>query len=151
MTLSIRDREIIRGWRGKWPDRCVTVQEQKFCGETANNVRPMVMIDQVWNEMNVDNELTLSVKMPNAGRPAEKDSVSMEAFSGGHGCRAVYRIPKAVTNSGFGVTVKFEEISVGDPTNSVADCFTNQFETDADLDKIKMPSLNMTLGRPLAG
>jgi hypothetical protein len=102
------------------------------------------MIDQVcWNEMNVDNELTLECE--DAECREYEDQLRKILYQWKHFpvdmvVEPFIRIPKAVTNSGFGVTVKFEEISVGDPTNSVAGfVFTNQFETDADLDKIKMP------------
>jgi hypothetical protein len=51
------------------------------------------------------------------------------------------RVPKAIADSGFGITVE-EEIAVSDPTSSVAGHgYVNQFETDADLDKIQTPVL----------
>lgn len=149
MTLSIRDREIIRRLAGEVARiAALPVQEQKRSLwrklNSKQRVRPMVMIDQVcWNEMNVDNELTLECE--DAECREYEDQLRKILYQWKHFpvdmvVEPFIRIPKAVTNSGFGVTVKFEEISVGDPTNSVAGfVFTNQFETDADLDKIKMP------------
>jgi len=106
-------------------------------------VRPMVMIDQVcWNEMNVDDELTL--RCQDAECRHHEDSLRKTLYQWRHFpvdrvVEPFVRVPKAVKNSGFGVGVK-EEIAVGDPTNSVVGhSFINQFETDADLDKIKMP------------
>jgi hypothetical protein len=49
------------------------------------------------------------------------------------------RVPKAVHNTGFGVGVQ-EDIVATDPSNSVVGHhFFNQFESDADLEKVKMP------------
>jgi hypothetical protein len=49
------------------------------------------------------------------------------------------RVPKAAGNTGFGVGV-VEQVAVSDPTSSVVGHhFENQFQNDADLDKIKTP------------
>ncbi len=105
--------------------------------------RPMVMIDQIcWNEMNLNDELTERCEDPEC-RQYE-----------GHLRRLLYqwrhfpvdmvvepfiRVPRAVESSGHGMTVK-ETIAVSDPTSGVVGHhFFNQFETDADLDKIKTP------------
>jgi len=105
--------------------------------------RPMVMIDQVcWNEMNIGDELTL--------RCADAECRRYELFLR----RTLYqwthfpvdmvvepfiRVFQAVENSGFGVGVR-ENRSVTDPTNSVVGHqFINQFESDADIEKIRLP------------
>jgi hypothetical protein len=51
-------------------------------------------------------------------------------------------VAKAIGNTGFGVTVK-EEIAVTDPTSGVVGHkFENLFQTDADLEKIRMPEIS---------
>jgi hypothetical protein len=107
--------------------------------------RPMVMIDQVcWNEMNVDDELTLLCE--------DRECRGYEGFLR----RTLYqwkhfpvdmvvepfvRVPKAIHNSGIGVGA-VEDIAVTDPTSAVVGhLYKNQFVSDADLDKIKMAVL----------
>jgi hypothetical protein len=55
---------------------------------------------------------------------------------------AFVRVPKAVHNTGFGVRVE-ESTAVTDPTNSVVGHhFTNQFQTEDDLAKVKQPRVS---------
>ncbi len=146
--FNTSDKEIIRQLAGQVAAIAASpVQDLKRAMWRDLNgrkpVRPMVMIDQVcWNEMNVDDELTL--KCQDGQCRHYEDSLRKVLYQWRHFpvdrvVESFIRVPKAVNNSGFGVRVK-EEIAVGDPTNSVVGhSFTNQFETDADLDKIKMP------------
>ena len=142
------DKEIIRRLAAEVAAiAALPVQDRKRAmWRTLNgkkSVRPLVMIDQVcWNEMNVDEELTL--RCQNAECRKYEDSLRKTLYQWRHFpvdrvVEAFVRVPMAVLNSRFGMTVK-EEIAVSDPTNTVVGHhFTNQFETDADLDKIKMP------------
>ena len=142
------DKEIIRRLAGEVAAiAALPVQEQKRAMWRKLNgrkpVRPMVTIDQVcWNEMNVDDELTLRCQDAECRR--YEDSLRKTLYQWRHFpvdmvVEPFVRVPKAVNNSGFGVNVK-EEIAVGDPTNSVVGhSFVNQFEAEADLDKIKTP------------
>lgn len=146
--ISHSDKEIIRRLAGQVAAiAALPVQEQKRAMWRKLNgkkpVRPMVLIDQVcWNEMNVDNELTLQCQDPECRN--YEDSLRKTLYQWRHFpvdsvVESFIRVPKAVTNTSFGIGVK-EEVAVGDPTNTVmGHSFVNQFETDADLDKIKMP------------
>jgi hypothetical protein len=109
-------------------------------------VRPMVMIDQVcWNEMNAGDELTL--------RCADEECRSYEErlrrtlyqwrhFPVDMVVESFVRVPKAIVNTGFGIEVR-EETAVGDPTNSVVGHkFENQFQSESDLEKIRMPRIS---------
>ncbi len=142
------DKEIIRRLAAQVAAIAVLpVQDQKRAMWRKLNgrkaVRPMVMIDQVcWNEMNVADELTLrcqDVECRSYEDSLRKTIYQWHHFPVDRVVEAFVRVPKAVSNSRFGMTVK-EEIAVSDPTNDVVGHhFTNQFETDADLDKIRMP------------
>ena len=108
--------------------------------------RPMVMIDQVcWNEMDVDNELTL--RCVDAECRGYEESIRRLLFQWKHFrvdmvVDPFIRVPKAVINTGFGITVE-ENVSVLDPTNSVVGhLFLNQFETDDDLEKVRIPEVS---------
>ena len=143
-----QDREIIRRLAGEVATiAALPVQEQKRALWLRLNakkpVRPMVMIDQVcWNEMNVNDELTLQCQDQECRWIEDglrKTLYQWRHFRVDMVVEPFIRVPKAVHNTGFGVTTK-ETVAVGDPTNSVVGHqFFNQFETDADLDKVKMP------------
>lgn len=105
--------------------------------------RPMVLIDQVcWNEMNVDGELTLLCQNEECREyenRLRKILYQWRHFRVDQVVEPWIRVPRAVTDSGLGVVAK-DVTAVTDPTNSVVGhAFANQFETDADLDKIQTP------------
>jgi len=109
-------------------------------------VRPMVMIDQVcWNEMERDGELALQCEDPEC-RSYEvflrRTLYQWRHFPVDMVVEPFIRVPKAIHGLSVGVVAK-EEIAVLDPTNSVVGHkFINQFETDEDLQKIKMPVIS---------
>ncbi len=143
-----KDREIIRRLAAETAEiAALPIQEEKRrLWRKLNGLqpeRPMVTIDQVcWNEMNVDDELTLTCEDPECrGYEAwlRRQLYQWRHFPVDMVVEPFVRVPKAVSNSGFGITVQ-EHVAVGDPTNSVVGhAFENQFVTDADLDKIKTP------------
>ncbi|MFA6107585.1 MAG: hypothetical protein WDA75_02340 [Candidatus Latescibacterota bacterium] len=108
-------------------------------------VRPMVTIDQVcWNEMNVNDELTLRCTDPELrGYEGHLRRILFQwrHFPVDMVVDSFVRVPKAVHNTGFGVRVE-ESTAVTDPTNSVVGhLFTNQFQTEDDLAKVKQPRI----------
>jgi hypothetical protein len=109
-------------------------------------VRPMVMIDQVcWNEMNVDDELTHSCDDRECrayeGR-LRRTLFQWKHFPVDMVVEPCVRVAKAVRNSGFGIDVK-RETAVSDPTSGVrGQRYLNQFETDADLEKVRRPEIS---------
>lgn len=108
--------------------------------------RPMVMMDQFcWNEMNIGDELTLRCSDPECR--GYENMLRQTLYQWRH-CRVdmvvepFLRIPKAIRGLGVGVQAH-EEIAVGDPTNAVVGhLFINQFETEEDLEKIRMPVIS---------
>ncbi len=142
------DRDIIRGLAAQLAEiAALPVQEQKRqMWRNLNGLkpdRPMVMADQVcWNEMNVNDELTLLCEDPECR--GYESMLRMTLYQWNHFrvdmvVDPFIRISKAISNTGFGVGM-VEKTSITDPTNSVVGhAFTNQFVTDADLDKIQMP------------
>lgn len=145
---SLRDREIIRRLAAETAEiAALPIQEETRrlwrCLNGLRPERPMVAIDQVcWNEMNVDDELTLLCEDPECR--AYEDWLRRTLYQWRHFrvdmvVEPFVRVPKAITNTGFGIGTK-ERIAVTDPTNSVVGhAFENQFQTDADLDKIQTP------------
>lgn len=109
-------------------------------------VRPMVMIDQVcWNEMNVNDELTL--RCEDAECRGYEWTLRMQLYQWHHFrvdmvVEPFLRVNKAVRNTGFGFGA-LDEAAVTDPTNSVrGHRYTNQFETEADLERIRTPEIS---------
>ena len=149
--LNAHDKEIIRGLAAELAKvAALPVQEQKRSLWRKLNSkkpkRPMVMIDQVcWNEMNVNDELTCRCEDPECR--GYENHLRMVLYQWRHFpvdmvVEPFIRVHKAVTNSGFGVHVK-ETTAVTDPTSAVVGhAFVNQFQTDADLDKIKVPVIS---------
>lgn len=145
------DREILRRLAGEVAEiAALPVQAQKQsmwrCLNAKQPVRPMVMIDQVcWNEMNVNDELTLQCQDPMCR--GYEDHFRRLLYQWRHFrvdmvVEPFVRVHKAIHNTGFGVTIQ-ETTAVSDPTNSVVGHqFCNQFESDADLDKVKMPVIS---------
>jgi hypothetical protein len=104
--------------------------------------RPMVMIDQVcWNEMNVDNELTLRCTDPECRTYEEllrRMLFQWKHFRVDMVVEPFINIPKNIPNTGFGINVQ-EAIAETDPLNEVkGHRYINQFKTMDDLEKIKM-------------
>jgi hypothetical protein len=153
--LPNRDREIIRRLATETAEiAALPIQEEKRrLWRQLNGLRPerpMVMIDQVcWNEMNVDDELTLACE--DAACRGYEWWLRAQLYQWRHFpvdmvIEPFVRVGKAIQFNGgsspytvFGVD-RVEHTSVGDPTNSVVGhSFENQFETDADLEKIQTP------------
>lgn len=149
--ISAKDRQIIRALASEVRGIAeLPVQERKRGMWRDLNakrpVRPMVMIDQVcWNEMDVAGELTGHCEDVECGKYEQvlrRTLYQWRHFPVDMVVEPFIRVQKAVSNTGFGIDVK-EERSVGDPSNSVVGhAYANQFETDADLDKIRTPRIS---------
>ncbi len=108
-------------------------------------VRPMVMVDQVcWNEMNINDELTLQCADSECRKYEEhlrRTLYQWRHFPVDMVVEPFIGVPKAIHNSGFGVEVR-EETAVSDPTNEVVGHeYENQFQTEDDLEKIRVPQV----------
>lgn len=148
LMISNKDRAIIRQLAAETAEiAALPIQEEKRrLWRLLNGLRPerpMVSIDQVcWNEMNVNDELTLVCEDPECR--AYEGWLRRQLYQWRHFpvdmvVEPFVRIHKAISNTGFGVGVR-ERIAVTDPTSAVVGhAFDNQFETDADLDKIQTP------------
>lgn len=145
---AMKDRAILRELAARLAEiAALPVQNEKQAMWRRLNalkpVRPMVMIDQVcWNEMNVNDELTLQCLDPECRRYEEQMRRTLFQwlhFPVDMVVEPFIRVPMAIGNSGYGINVS-ETVAVGDPTNSVVGHqFFNQFPNDEDLEKVKMP------------
>ena len=146
--ISARDRDIISRLAAETAEIAAlpAQEETRRRWRRLNGLqpeRPMVTIDQVcWNEMNVDDELTLQCEDTECRE--YEDWLRRQLYQWRHFrvdmvIEPFVRVPMAIISSGLGVETK-ERVAVTDPTNSVVGhAFENQFQTDADLDKIQTP------------
>jgi len=148
---SAKDVQVVRELAKQYAEvAALPVQEKKRALWRKLNAlkpaRPMVMIDQVcWNEMNVADELTPRCADPEC-RGYEmflrRTLFQWKRFPVDMVVEPFVCVHKAILNTGFGVSV-CEQIAVGDPTNSVVGHkFSNQFQNEDDIQKIKMPRVS---------
>jgi hypothetical protein len=148
--LSKRDVTIVRELAARTAEiAALPVQEEKRALWRKLNARqperPMVMIDQVcWNEMGPNGELDLQCEDPECrGYEGQlrRQLYQWDNFPVDMVVEPFFLVPKAVGNTGFGVGVR-EDTAVTDPTNAVVGhMFQNQFETDDDLERIRVPRI----------
>lgn len=148
---STQDRTLIRELAAQMAEiAAMPVQEEKRAlWRRLNGLqpeRPMVMADQVcWNEMNVDDELTLRCTDPECR--GYEDQLRRTLYQWRHFpvdmvVEPFVRVPKAVHNTGFGITIQ-ETQAVTDPTNTVVGHkYENQFRHAEDLEKIRTPRIS---------
>lgn len=147
-TIKAKDREIVRSLAAELAGIAALPEQAKKREmwrklNALKPVRPMAMIDQVcWNEMDVDGELTLLCEDKECRAYEERLRRTLyqwRHFPVDMVVEPFIEVAKAFRNSGFGISV-VEERAVGDPSNGVVGhAYENQFQRDADLDKIKTP------------
>ncbi len=146
----MHDRKILRELAKKYTELAhLPIQKEKRALwqslNTLSPVRPMVSIDQVcFSEMNFDGSLTLLCKDPFA-RQIE-DYFRKKIFAYTHfpvDMVLENELPIYVSVSGLGLGVDTEEqiLRTSEQSEVVSHHFENQFENDADIEKIKMPQV----------
>ena len=151
MLACQKDVEILRSLGRRvaeiaaLPDQARSIQLWKQLNG-LKPVRPMVAIDQIpWHEMNVQDELTLRCVDPEA-RKVETD-LRQRLYRWKH-MRADYVVEATIgvspvlTGNWLGMHID-EERAVLDSSNPVVGhIYHDQIQTEADLDKIKMPQVH---------
>lgn len=146
--MTANDKSILRELAKQVAEiAALPVQEEKKALWRKLNAlkpeRPMVMVDQVcWNEMDIGDELVLRCEDPEC-RGYEQGFRRMlyqwRHFPVDMVVEPVVRVWKAISGTNFGIGPKEETLS-SDPTSDVvAHRYSNQFETEEDLEKIKTP------------
>ncbi len=156
MTGVGKDRATIRELAAQAAEiAALPVQEEKRrLWRRLNGLapeRPMVMIDQVcWNEMDVDDELAPALRgcrVPGVRRAAAPHPLPVAAFPGGHGGRAVRARPAGDPQHWVSASRSRKTSRSAIPTNDVVGHrYHNQFETDEDLEKIRLPRVEPRRG-----
>ena len=146
-----RDRSIIRELAARTAEiAALPVQEEKRRRWRRLNgldaVRPMVMIDQVcWNEMGSDRELALQCVDAECRRYEEhlrRTLFQWKHFPVDMVVEPFVRVPLALDGMDFGIATQ-EDVAVTDPANDVVGHrYHNQFQDDADLEKMHLPRVS---------
>ncbi len=108
-----------------------------------DSVRPMVYINEIcWNEMNVDDELTLQTQHPWA-RDQERDLLrtlyQWRHLPGDMIVSDFLACPLAIHSTDFGIVEDVDTIAMDQTSDIVSRTFHPQIKEPEDLEKIKMP------------
>jgi len=148
MSKPSKDRDILRTLAGQVAAiAALPVHEEKRRLWRALNglrpERPMVIADQApWNELGIPALECEDAECRGYENHLRATLYRWEHFAGDWTVEPYIEVPKAIRNTGFGVSTQEEQL-VTDPENSVtAHQYQNQFEIDADLNKIKPPVLS---------
>ena len=106
-------------------------------------IRPVVMIDELpWNEMNINDELTMRCENPFLHGTEwflRSNIYKYKHMPADMFLRPYIPVSKVVHSTGNGVSVQ-EKILKTDAKNSIVSHeYTDQFQSEADLDKLKIP------------
>jgi hypothetical protein len=106
----------------------------------------MVTIDQVcWNEMDIDGKLVLHCEDPECRDYEERFRrilFQWEYFPVDMVVEPFIKVPKAVINTGFGVTRQEHTLATAGREAVVSHQFVNQFNSMEDVEKIKIPHVS---------
>lgn len=109
--------------------------------------RPLVWIEEIpWNEINVDNELTLRCTDPFARQMEEffrRELFRWKHFQADHILDSEYRIRKTFTSSGYGLEVKEDIIKTDEKNHIVSHGYLDVLRTEEDLEKLKVPVITL--------
>lgn len=152
MTLTIRDREILRDLARQIADLAhLPIQDHRRKLWIAHNglkpVRPMVVIDQIpWSEMDVDGSLRTRVTHGFWEYIEAVMRMTIYQFKYMPGDMVIENricIPKAIRNTGIGMRAK-EDIAVTDPNcGVVGHAYHRQIDTFEDIEKLQMPVVSL--------
>jgi len=151
MTMPRKDRIIVRELAAQVAEiAALPAQRETIALWKALNglkpVRPMVMIDQVcWQEMNVDDELTVRAEDEFCRRVEERLRLTLYAWRHMRGdmvVDSVFDVGKVIRNSGFGIEIK-QDLAFTDPNGIPGHAYHDQLQTEADIEKIRDPVISL--------
>lgn len=148
MAFTKNDKEILRQLATKYMEYAtLPVQKEKIRLWKALNrsemERPMVVIDQLpWNEINLNGELDCHVSDPmwqGIERELRQSIYKWEHFPVDMVLDPFILIPKAVTNTGIGLSPEVERLGVEGNTDVYSQHYIPQITEPEDVEKIKDP------------
>ena len=148
IKLSRSDKDILRRLAGRLAEiAALDVHSRKARLWTKLNdlksERPMVWINEIcWNEMNIDDELTLRAEHPWARD--QEDQLRKIIYQWNHlPCDMVVSnfltCPLAIHSTDFGIIEDVDIVKTDDTSDIVSRRFNIQIKNPDDIEKIKMP------------
>lgn len=148
MPFTKEDKEILRRLAARYMDYAtLPVQQEKISLWKALNrskmERPMVVIDQLpWNELNVDGELDCRVSDPmwrGVEQELRQTLYKWEHFPVDMVLDPYITIPKAIQNTGIGISAEVERLASEAGNETYSQHFENLLPEPEDVAKIKDP------------
>lgn len=146
--LSTRDTDILRGLASQVAE-IATLPVHKEKAELwrrlndLDSVRPMVWINELpWNEMNVDDELTLRAEHPWARdqeRELRRTLYQWKHLPGDMVVSDYLSCPLAIHSTDFGIVEDVDIVKTDETNDIVSRHFHIQIQEPEDIAKIKMP------------
>ena len=108
-------------------------------------IRPVVMIDELpWNEMNINDELTMRCENPllqGAEWFLRSNIYKYKHMPADMFLRPYIPVSKVVRSTGNGVSVQEKILKTDEKNSIVSHEYTDQFQSDKDLEKLKIPQI----------
>ena len=152
MVTGKNDRHVLRELAKEAAQAAALPAQQETISlwkgiNTLKPVRPMVMIDQIpWNEMNVDDELTLRSEDPfcrSLETRLRRTLYSWKHMPVDMVVEPVFGVPKVIHGEDFGIQT-VEETAQTDPTSDVlGHLYIDQIKTDEDIQRIRTPQVEL--------
>ena len=148
--LNRHDREILWPLAARQAEiAALPVQREKIAMWKRLNdlqpVRPMVWINEIsWNEMNVDNELTLQCQDPfcrSVEQELRRTIYQWEHLPADMIVEPVHYLPLVIRDSGFGIDEDVRIVRTDETNDVVSREFHPQIREEKDLEKIRTPEL----------
>ncbi len=149
-SYDASDRKILRSLAYRYADVSLESRnaEKRDLHRASNDLkmkRPVVLIDELpWNEMNIDNALTLQCEDPylrSVEWSLRTALYKRKYFPADAFFPHFVRVQKVVESSGIGIEVKEETLSV-DPTNHiVAHHYNDLLAIEGELEKLHLPEI----------
>ena len=146
MAFSAHDKEVLRSLAAEYMEYALLpVQKEKVALWKALNrgrmVRPMVTIDQLpWNELNINDELTLQVQDPfwrNYEEGLRKQIYKWKHFPVDMVLDPFLTIPLAIGSSGYGLDPDVDKLNHDKTSDVYSQHFTALIKDMDDIQKIK--------------
>ena len=150
IKLSDKDTEILRRLAGEVAEiASLPVHKEKARLWTKLNdlksERPMVWINEIcWNEMNVDDELTLQCEHPWARDQEDqlrKTIYQWKHLPGDMVVNDFLACPLAIHSTDFGIIEDVDIVKTDETSDVVSRHFKIQIKDPEDIEKIKMPTI----------
>ena len=113
--------------------------------------RPLIWMNEIcWNEMNVDDELTVRTASEVCQRietNLRRTIYQWNHMQGDMVVEPVIPSPQILHNSGFGIQIQADVVETEKDREVASRHFHNQFESDDDLEKIKDPVIEVDQAR----